>query len=251
MKAYAKANIFLKITGFDLRSYHLISSRFILLKHLYDELSFSDEKYKDGFEIIGNFNQDTIIHKAYQELENLGFKNELDEFFKHKSLKLIKNIPIGGGLGGSSTDAVTFLLMINEELNLKLSKQKLEQICHNLGSDLIFFLYGYESANISGCGEIIKEFEDDLPLLNFTFPSFSCSSVEVYKSFDGLKYNLDENLQLAKKFTHLKTTQLLEFNNTALNDLFAPCVKIYPKMQEFLSQGYFLSGSGSSVFKVL
>ncbi|WP_291949541.1 4-(cytidine 5'-diphospho)-2-C-methyl-D-erythritol kinase [Campylobacter sp.] len=250
MKAYAKANIFLKIVGFDTRSYHLISSRFILLKHLYDELDFSSEKNKEGFEITGNFKEDTIIHKAYNELKNLGYEEELKDFFKNKSLKLTKNIPIGGGLGGSSTDAVSFLLMINEELNLKLSWQILKQICQKLGSDLLFFLSGYESANVSGCGEIVEYFDDDFVCLDFTFLPFVCSSAKVYEAFDKTHYNLKENLQLAKQFNQLKTNQLLEFKNTQLNDLFAPCVKIYPKMQEFLSQGYFLSGSGSSVFKV-
>ncbi|MBX1886471.1 4-(cytidine 5'-diphospho)-2-C-methyl-D-erythritol kinase [Campylobacter peloridis] len=249
MKAYAKANIFLKIIGFDLRSYHLLQSRFVLLKNIFDELEFSDEKYKDGFEIIGNFTQDTIIHKAYNELENLGYANQLKDFFKDKSLKLTKNIPIGGGFGGSSTDAVTFLLMINEALNLKLSHQDLANICQKLGSDLIFFLSGYESANVSGCGEIIEYFEDDFYNLNFVFPSIECSSAKVYQAFDNSQYDLKANLKLAKTLKTLKTSELLKFKNTDLNDLFAPCVKIYPKMQFFLDNAYFLSGSGSGVFK--
>ncbi|WP_139452971.1 4-(cytidine 5'-diphospho)-2-C-methyl-D-erythritol kinase [Campylobacter armoricus] len=250
MKAYAKANIFLKITGIDSRSYHLLQSRFVLLKNIFDELEFSSEKTKDGFEIIGNFTQDTIIHKTYKELEILGFSNELNEFFKNKSLKLIKNIPIGGGLGGSSTDAVAFLLMINETLNLKLSKKQLEQICQKLGSDLIFFLSGYGSANVSGCGEIVENFEDDFNELKFIFPNFECSSTKVYQAFDRSKYDLQANIKLAKALKTLKTSEILEFKNTDLNDLFAPCVKIYPKMQTFLDEAYFLSGSGSGVFKV-
>ncbi|OCX42159.1 4-(cytidine 5'-diphospho)-2-C-methyl-D-erythritol kinase [Campylobacter ornithocola] len=249
MKAYAKANIFLKIIGIDSRSYHLLQSRFVLLKDFFDELNFSNEKTKDGFEIIGNFTQDTIIHKTYKELENLGFSNELDEFFKNKSLRLIKNIPIGGGLGGSSTDAVTFLLMVNEALNLKLKQKQLEQICQKLGSDLIFFLSGYNSANVSGCGEIVEYFEDDFYQLDFTFPNTECSSTKVYKAFDESSYDLKANLNLSKTLKTLKTSEILEYKNTDLNDLFAPCVKIYPKMQRFLDEAYFLSGSGSGVFK--
>ncbi|EAJ0339571.1 4-(cytidine 5'-diphospho)-2-C-methyl-D-erythritol kinase [Campylobacter lari] len=249
MKAYAKANIFLKIIGIDSKSYHLLQSRFVLLKDIFDELSFSDTKTKEGFEITGNFTQDIIIHKAYKELENLGFSNELNEFFKDKSLKLIKNIPIGGGLGGSSTDAVTFLLMVNETLNLKLSQQQLKQICQKLGSDLIFFLSGYNSANVSGCGEIVEYFEDDFSQLDFTFPAIECSSAKVYKAFDESPYDLKANLNLTKTLKTLKASEILEYKNTDLNDLFAPCVKIYPKMQTFLNEAYFLSGSGSGVFK--
>ncbi|EAK1957893.1 4-(cytidine 5'-diphospho)-2-C-methyl-D-erythritol kinase, partial [Campylobacter jejuni] len=53
MKAYAKANIFLKLTGFDSRKYHLLESRFILLKDLFDELELVDKESdsKKEFEI--------------------------------------------------------------------------------------------------------------------------------------------------------------------------------------------------------
>lgn len=251
MKAYAKANIFLKIIGFDERNYHLLQSRFVLLDDFFDELSFVKEKNQDGFEIISNFNQkDNILYKVYDLLAKNGFKNDLENFFKDKSLRLVKNIPIGGGLGGGSSDAVAFLLMLNEELNLKLSHEKLLQICTQLGSDLVFFLSGFKSANVSGCGEIVEYFEDDFVDLAFFFPSFSCNTKEVYKAFDTTNYDLENNQFLAKKIRKMKSREILELKNTQLNDLFTPCAKIYPKMQNFIDDNYFLSGSGSSVFKV-
>ncbi|EAL6102290.1 4-(cytidine 5'-diphospho)-2-C-methyl-D-erythritol kinase, partial [Campylobacter coli] len=52
MKAYAKANIFLKLVGFDKRRYHLLESRFILLKNLFDEIHIVEKSSNSpkGFE---------------------------------------------------------------------------------------------------------------------------------------------------------------------------------------------------------
>lgn len=251
MKAYAKANIFLKITGFDSRNYHTLSSRFILLENLYDELFFSNEKTQNGFEIISDFQcNDNIIKKAYDLLCNEGYKNILEDFFQNKSLQLIKNIPTGAGLGGGSSDCACFLKLINQELNLKISKEKLINLSIKLGSDIAFFLSDFKSANVSGCGEIISEFEDILPELDWTFPNFSCETIKVYKEFDKTDFNLQKNQNKAKIYEKLTSKELLEINNTQLNDLFTPCVTLYPKMLYYKENNFFLSGSGSSVFKV-
>lgn len=250
MKARAKANIFLKLTGFDKRSYHLIRSRFILLDEPYDELILQGEKHKEGFELISDFMCETnIIERAYDLLCNQGYKNELEELFKHKSLRLIKNIPASAGLGGGSSDAACFLMLMNEELHLKLSREKLTELSLFLGSDVAFFLSGFESANVSGCGEFIEEFQDEIPNLEWKFPKIACETSAVYKQFDRGTFDFKENEGLAKIFEKLKTKELLNYKNTELNDLFTPCVALYPKMQTFLEENFFLSGSGSSVFK--
>ncbi|MBZ7945591.1 4-(cytidine 5'-diphospho)-2-C-methyl-D-erythritol kinase [Campylobacter sp. LH-2024] len=252
MKAYAKANIFLKIVGLDTRGYHLLISRFILLKDLYDELYLSNEKTQEGFEIISDFYcENNIIKKAYHLLCNYGYKKELEELFKNKSLKLIKNIPTGAGLGGGSSNCASFLILINETLNLKLSTQELINLSIKLGSDIAFFLSGFHSANVKGCGEIIDAFEDEIPHINWTFPQIFCDTNEVYKEFDKKKYDFELNLKQAKIYENLSTKEILQiYKNFELNDLFTPCVSLYPKMLNYLENQYFLSGSGSSVFKV-
>lgn len=63
-KAYAKVNIFLKITG-SRGNYHEIISRFMRVNNLYDELSFCIKKGSDDFEIVGNFShvrQNKIVY---------------------------------------------------------------------------------------------------------------------------------------------------------------------------------------------
>lgn len=333
MKAFAKANVFLKIVGLNKNGYHLLSSRFVLVREIYDELFFVRDKHCEGFEIVSEFScEGNIINKAYQILCESGFENEMREFFKTHALKLIKNIPVGGGLGGGSSDGAAFLRLVNKELNLKISQENLMKMGANLGCDVPFFLSGFEAANVSGVGEILAEFEDEIPPLNFKFPQISCDTRAVYGEFDGVNFgenlgfcgdlsekfcenlsgnlgenfdgklrkNLGENLsgnlrenaaichsersnakrriqqnkinlnahlnslafskpkndaflansKLAKIYENQSSAQLLQSEkNTALNDLFMPCVNLYPKMAAFLEQGYFLSGSGSSVFK--
>ena len=332
MRAFAKANVFLKLVGFDERKYHYLVSRFVLLDEIYDEIELTKDKTNAGFEIITKFKElncenndkfsdfsdfgcenaefskksgvsskakaefsgksgvvnkanaefsenykndgcentefdeksgatkqikgENIIAKAYKMLCECGFKGVLDECFSQFSLKLTKKIPIGGGLGGGSTDAACFLRLMNESLNLGLSREHLMQMGARLGSDVSFFLSGFKSANVSGTGELIAEFEDEIPPLIFSFPKLECSTAAVYAKFDESLNFKDSNGEFAKNSalaSKLKTKTSKEllnaYENTALNDLFTPCVALYPKMSAFLQGGFFLSGSGSSVFK--
>ena len=251
MKAKAKINAFLKILGTDERGYHFLSSRFILLDELFDEVSLTKDKENEGFEIISNFScDDNIIKKAFDLLCKLGFENELKEFFKLYSLKLFKNIPLCAGLGGGSSDCATFLRLMNEELNLKLSTEKLISLSTSLGADVAFFLSGFKSANVSGFGEVIKEFDDEDFDFKLHLPDIRCETALVYKEADNLKIKEAKKKDI-KLLESLKTRDLFSFENKFLNDLFTPCVSLYPKMSYFMDNGYFLSGSGSSVFEVL
>ncbi len=309
MKAHAKANVFLKILGFDARKYHTLSSRFVLLDEIYDEIELCKDKRREGFEIITEFSSEfgvgcekkgefsdefkvgreinakfsdefkaeceikgefgekfntkpeikgeNIIEKAYKMLRGCGFEGVLEQCLAQFSLKLTKKIPIGGGLGGGSADAACFLSLMNETLNLGLSREHLMQMGARLGSDVSFFLSGFKSANVGGTGEIIAEFEDEIPPLKFSFPPLQCCTASVYAEFDrGLNFKafgggeFEKNAILAKEFAQKTSKELLNaYENALLNDLFAPCVRLYPQMAGFLREGYFLSGSGSSVFR--
>lgn len=246
MKSFAKINVFLKVVG-TRDNYHEILSRFVLCEQLFDEIYF---KKSDSFAIeCSNCDiKDNIIQKAIDELKKAGFSNELDEFFSSHKIIINKNIPIGAGLGGGSSNAATFLLMVNDELNLNIKRENLMQIAAKIGADVAFFVSGYKAANVSGIGEIIEEFDDKVPDLNIFTPNVFCSTPMVYQEFRSnfLQY-IDVNA--AKKMQNLKSKELVEiYKNEELNDLFAPCFKLYPQMNEFKDK--FLSGSGSSVFSV-
>ena len=246
MKSFAKINVFLKVVG-TRGNYHEILSRFVLCEQLFDEIYF---KKSNSFAIECDNKEikENIIQKAINELKRAGFSNELDEFFSSQKIIINKQIPIGAGLGGGSSNAATFLLMVNDELNLNIKRENLMQIASKIGADVTFFVSGYRAANVSGIGEIIEEFDDEVPNLNIFTPNVFCSTPMVYQEFRSnfLQY-IDVNA--AKKMQNLKSKELLEiYKNEELNDLFAPCFKLYPKMNEFRDK--FLSGSGSSVFNV-
>ena len=246
MKSFAKINVFLKVVG-TRGNYHEILSRFVLCEQLFDEIYF-ERSNSFAIECDNKEIKDNIIQKAIYELKRAGFSNELDEFFSSHKIIINKQIPIGAGLGGGSSNAATFLLMVNDELNLNIKRENLMQIASKIGADVTFFVSGYRAANVSGIGEIIEEFDDEVPNLNIFTPNVFCSTPMVYQEFRSnfLQY-IDVNA--AKKMQNLKSKELLEiYKNEELNDLFAPCFKLYPKMNEFMDK--FLSGSGSSVFSV-
>lgn len=246
MKSFAKINVFLKVVG-TRGNYHEILSRFVLCEQLFDEIYF-ERSNSFTIECDNKEIKENIIQKAIDELKKAGFSNELDEFFSSHKIIINKQIPIGAGLGGGSSNAATFLLMVNDELNLNIKRENLMQIASKIGADVTFFVSGYKAANVSGIGEIIKDFDDEVPNLNIFTPNIFCSTPMVYQEFRSnfLQY-IDVNA--AKKMQNLKSKELLEiYKNEELNDLFAPCFKLYPQMNEFRDK--FLSGSGSSVFSV-
>ena len=244
MKAYAKINVFLKVVG-TRGGYHEIASRFVLRRELFDEISF---ERASGFALECGAAQieDNIILKAKAALEQAGFARELTEFFGSHKIVLKKHIPIGAGLGGGSSDAAAFLRLANEELNLKISRERLTKIAQNIGADVAFFVSGFEAANVRGIGEIIEPFEDRLPAIEILTPAIFCSTGAVYNEFRA-NFMQNINAAQAQEMLRLGSEQLLaRYDGPRLNDLFAPCIKLYPQMDRY--RDMFLSGSGSSVF---
>ncbi|MGP1484730.1 MAG: 4-(cytidine 5'-diphospho)-2-C-methyl-D-erythritol kinase [Campylobacter sp.] len=246
MKSFAKINVFLKIIG-TRGNYHEILSRFALVKTLYDEIEFESSN-RFCIECNNDKITDNIILKAIEILNKAGFKDRLDDFFKTHKIVIKKNIPIGAGLGGGSSNAATFLKMVNSELKFGLSRENLTVLASKIGADVAFFVSGFKTANVSGIGEIVREFDDDMPDVEILTPDIFCSTSAVYNEFRAnFMQNIDKNL--ANKMLNLSSRKLLEnYTNSVLNDLYAPCFKIYTPMHKYANM--YLSGSGSSVFKV-
>lgn len=246
----AKLNVFLKITG-KRGAYHEIISRFIRHDKLYDEMEFISSKSKNEFELIGEFGcdiNDNTITKAYYALKESGFSRQMDDFFGSHSVKVNKKIPEFAGLGGGSSNGATFLLLCNEVLNLGISKDDLASIGVKIGADLPFFIYEYESANISGIGEVVEELEERLPEIELHLPNIKSSTPKVYNCF---RENFNGKFDAKKNWLDCSSESLLKtYDAKVLNDLFSPAIEIYPALELFHQRGYFMSGSGSSMFKV-
>ncbi len=256
-KAYAKVNIFLKITGMR-GDYHEIISRFMRVNDLYDELSFVPKADIDAkaneFKIVGDFSCSTeqnTIYKAYFALKAATGSESLENFMQKYAIKVEKNIPAFAGLGGGSSDAATYLKMCNEVLDLGLSTHQLAQVGMKVGADVAFFVYGYASANVSGIGEIVEEFDEEALNIEIYTPKLEISTPKVYQSYRENFYAPIDGFE-RDKLKNMSSLQVLKkMSVDETNDLFKPALQEYKALKEHYRYGYFFSGSGSSFFRVI
>lgn len=254
-RAYAKVNIFLKIQG-SRGNYHEIVSRFMRVPSLYDELSFVPKESSEEFELIGSFSckrEQNTIYKAYRAL--LEFLDEasglhVENLMQKYAVKVTKNIPTFAGLGGGSSDAATFLKMCNEVLHLGLSQNELALIGLHVGADVPFFIYGYNSANVSGIGEVVEEFKEELLDIEVFTPQLEISTPKVYNLYRENFYNPVDGFEVERLKKISSKDALSAMSAAEANDLFAPAIQLYKELKNHYKYGYYFSGSGSSFFRV-
>ena len=251
-KSYAKVNIFLKIVGVR-DGFHLLASRFCRVKNLYDVVEFQSGNF-DNFTLEGNFGctiQQNTIYKAYLKLIELN--PSVEQYFKTHKVVVNKVIPEFAGLGGGSSNCATFIFMVNDVCSLNLSKDELSKIGASIGADVPFFIYEYDSANVSGIGEIVKEFkEDTLDIHTFT-PSIECNTGAIFKEF---RKNFYKECSI-EDVNRLFETKSIEIYNSIdineANDLYAPALSLNDNLNPKnlgLDNESFFSGSGSSFFTI-
>jgi 4-diphosphocytidyl-2-C-methyl-D-erythritol kinase len=255
-KAYAKVNIFLKITGLR-GDYHELISRFMKVQSLYDELCFVSKEQSGGraeeFKIIGDFScsvEQNTIYKAYFALKEAISSDALEKLMRTHSIKVNKQIPAFAGLGGGSSDAATYLKMCNEVLHLGFSLNELATIGLKVGADVPFFIYEYDSANVSGIGEIVEKFDE--PLLDFEIytPDIQISTPKIYKAYRENFYAPIDGFQ-REELKGITSKQILETMDIAqANDLFKPAIQEYKELKNHYKPQYHFSGSGSSFFRI-
>lgn len=248
-KSYAKVNIFLKIVGIR-ENYHLIASRFVRVKNLFDTISFI-KKDVDNFSIEGNFScvlEKNTVYKAYKELEKF---DEVKEFFKKNIVKIDKNIPEFAGLGGGSSNCATFLNMVNIACNLNLNKEELAKIGSNIGADVPFFVYEFDSANVSGIGEIVEEFKEESLNIEVITPKIACDTGKIYKNFREKFYKELNKDEVKELFVTNSKDILKKFSINEANDLYFSALDLNQDLKKFEKDNWFFSGSGSSFFKIL
>jgi len=253
IKAHAKVNIFLKITGHK-DGYHTLLSRFMMVEDLYDTITFEPCEC-DTFTIEGCEGlplESNTIYKAYKALNaHTGDLDILNFFYKHKVV-VTKRIPTQAGLGGGSSDAAAFMRLVKEVCNLMISTKELAQLGSTIGADLPFFIYNYPSANVSGFGEIVEPF-DEAPLsLELFTPDIGCDTTMVYKTF---KVHLLDGIKLSSfiGWDTMDSRTLLEriADPMELNDLYKAAIIAYPQLKEIAKEGWFFSGSGSTFFRLV
>ncbi len=247
--APAKINIFLKITGIR-GGYHELRSRFVRVDSLYDTLTFEKKDNPgDGFKLVCDtpLPERNTLSEAFRLLKEEAPK--IETFFKEHEVHLEKKIPAGAGLGGGSSDAAAFLHLCNEVCSLNISTEKLALIGQKIGADVPFFVYGYESANVEGIGEVIVPYEERVPRLRLHTPPIHCDTAAVYRSFrNSFSDKIDPNA--ANEWLEIPSGELMEsLEPEEANDLYPAALSIYPQLKKYAGSGMFLSGSGSTLFE--
>ena len=145
--APAKLNLFLHVLGRRADGYHDLQTLFRLIDEC-DRVGIAVRT--DGeLRFSGVFGEDNLCLRAARVLkQETGCRLGAD-------LALEKRLPVGGGLGGGSSDAATVLLALNRLWKIDLPKKRIQEMALRLGADVPFFVFG-ESALGEGIGERLR-----------------------------------------------------------------------------------------------
>ncbi len=261
LRSYAKLNLHLEVLLKRPDHYHNI-------KTLFERISLSDS-------ILIKPRQDTRIRilcsspRVPKGRDNLCYRSAklLQEEFHIESgldIRITKNIPVGAGLGGGSSNAASVLLGLNRLWKLGLSQERLAGLARQIGCDIPFFIYETPFALGEGRGDLIKPQGALKHLLLWhilVVPRLHVSTPLIYKKWDicsrkaGLtKTQLNVNILLSA----LKKKKSGPFNRPLGNSLEPVTLRLYPevsRVKEQLAAGgarsILMSGSGPAVFGIV
>ena len=149
--APAKLNLFLHVVGRRADGYHLLQTLFRFVDHA-DLLRFSpraDAQVTLATPLPGVPPESDLTVRAARLLQaETGCRQGVD-------IRLEKRLPMGGGLGGGSSDAATVLLALNHLWQLGLPRQRLQELGLSLGADVPVFVFG-RNAFAEGVGEALQ-----------------------------------------------------------------------------------------------
>ena len=160
-------------------------------------------------------------------------------------IEIKKNIPIGAGLGGGSSNAAAVIFGLNKILNLNLKKDKIIEICAKIGSDVPFCYYG-GTMICQGKGEILSEinsFTEYKILVKFN--NKKNYTKNIFEKFDNfIQNNNFKNNNLKIKI--LKNAIL----SKNINKIQENCFNDFEKIIQ-VPNNWHLTGSGSAIFKII
>lgn len=258
LKAPAKINLGLKIINKRSDGFHNLETIFYPVK-LADEISFEIfSSGKDNNSVFLNSDNKFIPHDrnnvCYKIIENFFKTFRIKEYFTIK-IYLHKLIPVGGGLGGGSSDAAAILKYLINFFKINVSEHKNEilNVALTVGSDVPFFLI-HKPCFASGRGEkmnILKDFnlEDyDILLVN---PNLHVSTKF---AFESLNYTADEihNSEL-KNVTMFDESVLHLLENDFEKIVFEKYSELEIIKKELIDFGALyssLSGSGATMYGI-
>jgi 4-diphosphocytidyl-2-C-methyl-D-erythritol kinase len=254
--SFAKINLFLFVTGKRSDGFHELNSLMCQID-LWDEMEFSFEG--SGIRISCDHplvpeNETNLAYKAADLFFNAYRKRKGELPLKGVLIQIKKQIPVGGGLGGGSSNAAMVLMTLNEYCSDFFSKKELMDLGLSLGADVPFFIFG-TPALATGVGEKLKEYLD-LPVwyLVLCDPGVFASTPDVFKNMN-FRLTSKHNYNINSCLNALLRGRGCESGEKLHNDLEGSACKLYPEiratkeqMESLLQKDVFMSGSGSSLF---
>ena len=229
----AKINLNLSVLRKKIDGMHEINSQFQLI-NLFDEMKI--EKTTSKFINVSTNNDSSIngkkniVYQAVSELSNYIGR----QIYCNISIK--KNIPLGGGLGGGSSNAAGALIGVNVLFELGLSSKDLIKIGKKVGADVPFFIFG-KNAHASGTGDILIEAKSSSKKKYLLlFPQIQSSTKELFSQWD--KLSADSQNKILKNEENSFLPLFLQ-NNRDIEESFN-------QLNELCSLR--LSGTGSTMF---
>ena len=223
--APGKLNLFLHVLGRREDGYHDLQTVFRLVDKA-DRVGVAPRK--DGKILFdGPFGEDNLCVRAAKLLG------------RGCDLALEKSLPVGGGMGGGSSDAATVLLVLNRIFDLKLQRAQLIALGAKLGADVPFFIYGRNALG-EGIGERLEALELPAAWYLVLTPQVSVSTQETFES------------ALTLRSKRLKIPPF--FSGQGTNDLEPAVVARYPEVAASLAwlkqhrPQARMTGSGACVF---
>jgi 4-diphosphocytidyl-2-C-methyl-D-erythritol kinase len=177
--APAKINLFLHVVGRRPDGYHLLQTAFQFID-CSDVLDFSIAP--DGeFSLRSNYSgiskdNDLVTRTARLLQQETGCLYGAE-------ISVTKNIPMGGGLGGGSSNAATTLVALNKLWSLGLSAEQLAGLGLKLGADIPIFLYGH-AAWAEGIGEELSPIEPVERWYLIIYPGCQVATAEIFNAMD-------------------------------------------------------------------
>jgi 4-diphosphocytidyl-2-C-methyl-D-erythritol kinase len=235
----AKLNLFLYITGRRPDNYHNLQTLFQFID-VCDKLTFkvrNDGKVNllTQFEHIPEAKNLIII--AAQKLKSYANNNKLGA-----DIAIEKIIPMGGGLGGASSNAATVLVALNQLWDLKIKQQTLMEIGRSIGADVPIFIYGH-SAFAEGIGDQFQPVEIPEYWYLVSCPNIEISTVKVFNDPKLHRNSPERNIE------QLISISFDEFSNDCENvvrERYPQVDKLISYLSQFAPTR--LTGTGSCVF---
>jgi 4-diphosphocytidyl-2-C-methyl-D-erythritol kinase len=236
--APAKLNLFLHVTGQRADGYHLLESAFQLIDYS-DVLHFqlrTDSDIVRTNDIAGVPAESDLVVRAARLLQSQ------QRIQRGADITLDKYLPMGGGLGGGSSDAATTLIALNHLWDLQLSRQQLMELGVQLGADVPFFLFG-QNAFAQGIGEQLTPLDTPDCWYVVIEPGVSIPTPAIFSS-----------KALTRNSPSIKVSDFQRYpQGNFRNDLQSVAVQLFPEVLfalEWLSHygNTKMTGSGSCVF---